>query len=224
MHDDNHLSDRSFLDGENQIIRDNMSLDTFLLLTLVRLLVWLFKALHEHTAHFIVKLERVEPHAEVAASAGSAMRRHARSGWFLLVGLALACSAVLPLGQRWEFALVAMIVLGVPHGALDGEIARPLLRPRFGRAWFPVFALPYLALFLVVMLAWRMAPVATLAGFLVASVWHFGSEHTASGDPLGVLLRGAMPIALPVLIHPAATAGVFAAMAGVAMPLMPSWL
>jgi hypothetical protein len=152
------------------------------------------------------------------------MRRHARSGWFLLVGLALACSAVLPLGQRWEFALVAMIVLGVPHGALDGEIARPLLRPRFGRAWFPVFALPYLALFLVVMLAWRMAPVATLAGFLVASVWHFGSEHTASGDPLGVLLRGAMPIALPVLIHPAATAGVFAAMAGVAMPLMPSWL
>ncbi len=74
------------------------------------------------------------------------------------------------------------------------------------------------------MLAWRMAPVATLTGFLVASVWHFGSEHTASGDPLDVILRGAMPIALPVLIHPAATAGVFAAMAGVAMPLMPSWL
>jgi len=94
----------------------------------------------------------------------------------LLAGPALALSALVPPDAQCLGALLAVIVLGVPHGALDGEIARSLLRPRFGWAWFPIFSLPYLVLFALVLVAWHLAPVPTLAAFLAASVWHFGLE------------------------------------------------
>ncbi len=141
----------------------------------------------------------------------------------LLAGLALALSALMPLAGQYVCALLAVIVLGVPHGALDGEIARSVLRPRLGWAWFPVFALPYLALFALVLLAWRLAPEPTLAAFLGVSVWHFGSED-APGAHLEAVVRGGLPIAVPVLAHPAATMAVFAAIAGTPLPQPPGWL
>ena len=87
----------------------------------------------------------------------------------LLAEPALAAASLLPPGQRMVAALVVIIALGVPHGALDGELARTALRPRFGLAWFGVFALPYLGLSVVVLLAWHFAPLSTLAAFLAAS-------------------------------------------------------
>jgi len=133
----------------------------------------------------------------------------------------LALTALMPLEAQRVAALLAIIVLGVPHGALDGEVARSLLRPRFGRAWFPVFSLPYLSLFALVLLAWRLAPASTLAAFLAASAWHFGSENGSDARPgacIDVLVRGGLPIAVPMLIHPAATTAVFATVA--ATPLL----
>lgn len=119
--------------------------------------------------------------------------------------------------------LATVILLGVPHGALDGEIARPLLRPRFGWAWFPVFAVPYLGLVAGVLALWRIAPVATLAGFLAASVWHFGSEDTGPRR-LEAVVRGGLPVALPVLLHPGATAALLGTVAMSPMPWPPAWL
>ena len=119
--------------------------------------------------------------------------------------------------------LAVIILLGVPHGALDGEIARPLLRPRFGPAWFLVFALPYLGLTACVLAAWRVAPAATLAGFLAASVWHFGVED-AGEKPLAAAARGGLAVAVPVLVHPAATAGFLGTVTLTAMPHLPGWL
>lgn len=66
-----------------------------------------------------------------AAAAGPV----ALPSWFhpaLIAGPALAVTSVLPPGDQTIAALVAIIVLGVQHGALDGEIARAILRPRFG--------------------------------------------------------------------------------------------
>lgn len=132
----------------------------------------------------------------------------------MLAGVAVAFTAVWPWPVAWPWVIAVLIVLGVPHGSLDAEIARALLCPRFGKAWFGVFALPYLSLFVVVMVAWRLAPIGTLAAFLAASVWHFGKEDAAGGDVLEALFRGGLPIALPMLVHPAATAFVFATIAG----------
>ncbi len=141
----------------------------------------------------------------------------------LLAGPALALSALVPPDAQCLSALLSVIVLGVPHGALDGEIARFLLRPRFGRAWFPIFSVPYLALFALVLLSWHLAPIPTLAAFLAASVWHFGSED-APGTRLEAVVRGGLPIAVPVLAHPAATTAVFAAIAAAPLPQPPEWL
>ena len=139
-----------------------------------------------------------------------------------VVALLAASQAASP-GWRTLIAVAVIAVMGVPHGALDGEVARPVLRPRFGRAWFAVFSLPYLALFAVVLLAWRLAPELTLAGFLAASVWHFGVED-AGPDKLAACARGGLPVALPVLLHPAATARFLGTISLDPAPSLPAWL
>jgi len=165
-----------------------------------------------------------------AAGVGPGWAHFRQTSWELAarwvlpsLGVLLAVASLLPpaLGQVTVLAIV--IAFGVPHGALDGEIARPLLRPVLGFAWFGVFALPYLGLSAFVLLAWHWAPVITLAAFLGFSVLHFGIED-AGLDPLAIVVRGGLPIALPVLLHPAATAAVFGAVAGVPMPVPPLWL
>ncbi len=165
--------------------------------------------------------ERCIPRArEVARGQGN------DPGPFRFLGLVLgvlATSSLLGHEAQWLVALAAIILLGVPHGALDGEIARPVLRPRLGAAWFGAFALPYLGLVACVLLSWQRAPVITLAGFLLLSAWHFGRED-AGPPPLEALARGGLPIALPVLFHPAATALVFHTVSGAPMPHVPVWL
>ena len=142
----------------------------------------------------------------------------------LLAGVTLTLSAALPPGAQYVCALTTIVVLGVPHGALDGEAARTALRPRFGRAWFPVFSIPYLGLSALVLLAWRWAPGFTLAAFLAASVWHFGTEDAEDGDGLEVTVRGGLPIAVPTLAHPEATAALFQTVAVAPLPQLPDWL
>jgi Brp/Blh family beta-carotene 15,15'-monooxygenase len=137
--------------------------------------------------------------------------------------LALIASATLPHEASWLVALAAVIVLGVPHGALDGAVAAPLLRPRYGRTWFGMFAVPYLGLSALVLLVWQVAPMTTLANFLAVSVLHFGEEDAGPGRPFEILVRGGAPIALPALLRPEETAEVFAVVARVSMPLLPEW-
>ncbi|MFD6320822.1 Brp/Blh family beta-carotene 15,15'-dioxygenase [Methylorubrum thiocyanatum] len=120
-------------------------------------------------------------------------------------------------------ALAFVIVLGVPHGALDGAVAAPMLRPRYGRIWFGVFALPYLGASALVLLAWQAAPLATLAGFLALSVLHFGEEDAGPGRPVEALVRGGLPIALPALLQPEETARIFAVVTRIPLGELPAW-
>lgn len=143
----------------------------------------------------------------------------------LLAGPVLAASAALPPHEAMLTALSGIIVLGIPHGALDGEIGRTILRPRFGWCWFGVFAIPYLGLSALVLLAWHIEPALTLALFLAASVWHFGTEDGASGGRgLGIAVLGGLPLAAPILLHPTATIAIFSGIAGVPQLEMSNWL
>ncbi|ACA15098.1 hypothetical protein M446_0536 [Methylobacterium sp. 4-46] len=141
-----------------------------------------------------------------------------------VLAIAFALTGALPVPTRWEGVTALVLLFGVPHGALDGEIARPLLRPRFGRLWFPAFALPYLGLSALVLACWRVAPLATLAGFFALSVWHFGSEDAGPGRPIEALVRGGLPIAVPSLLHPDGVARLFSAVTGVPLGESPTWL
>lgn len=139
------------------------------------------------------------------------------------VALSLVASAALPREASWAVALAFVIVLGVPHGALDGAVAAPMLRPRYGRIWFGVFALPYLGASALVLLAWQVAPLATLAGFLALSVLHFGEEDAGPGQPVEALVRGGLPIALPALLQPEETARIFAVVTRIPLGKLPAW-
>lgn len=140
------------------------------------------------------------------------------------LGVALAGVALLPPEAGTLAALAAIIGLGVPHGALDGEVARGALRPRVGRGWFALFAPPYLATSALVLAAWHVAPLTTLALFLAVSVWHFGAEDAGPGSALALVPRGGLPVAVPVLVQPHATAALLGGFAGVPLPAIPPWL
>lgn len=146
------------------------------------------------------------------------------SSWLAALAAGLVAGTLLPSGPAAIVTLAVIIVLGVPHGALDAEVARPALRSRFGQMWFLVFAVPYLGLSALVLAAWVLAPLLTLAAFLAVSAFHFGEEDAGPGLSLEMLLRGGLPIAVPVLLQPAATATLLGTVALRPMAGPPAWL
>lgn len=111
------------------------------------------------------------------------------------------------------FVAVAIVVLGVPHGALDTIFARELYGLSSGGAWLR-FGFVYLSLAAAVVALWSYFPLVFLLGFLLISVAHF------SGDPEGEvpwvirLLHGGAIIFLPLLRHPEEIAVLFALLVG----------
>jgi beta-carotene 15,15'-dioxygenase len=110
--------------------------------------------------------------------------------------------------------LVSLIVLvGVPHGALDPAYFSLSSQGASRRRWL-VFAARYVALAAAVLVTWLMWPLAALGAFLVMSAFHF------SGDPIGGAsgpiraLQGSAVIVLPALWHAAETQATLAYLAG----------
>ena len=102
---------------------------------------------------------------------------------------------------------VLVAVVGLPHGAADHRFARPRLEPVLGIAWLPVFLAGYLAIAVVVVCGWFVAPAATMLAFFLASAWHFGAEEPRL--PVGPRLlrpvfrfaRGGLVIWMPLVFH-----------------------
>ena len=111
-------------------------------------------------------------------------------------------------------AATAAVIAGVPHGAVDHRVARPLLRPRLGRAWFAAFTVLYLGAAGAVLAGWAVAPAASLLVFLTLSVIHFGAEDANGRGRLAIVVRGGAPVALPILWHPDRTERFFAVLGG----------
>ena len=127
---------------------------------------------------------------------------------WLLLGMVLAC-----------------MVGGLPHGAMDSWIGAWWLRPRLGRWWWLPFSIGYVAIAALVVVLWRAFPVPSLVTFLGLSFLHFSlnqAESTPSfhGTPLRgwkdgfAIWRGTCVIVGPILLHPAATADIFGALTG----------
>ena len=137
--------------------------------------------------------------------------------------LTLVLTAVLltfgPISLWSQIILLAIgvSVIGIPHGAMDHRIAERLLQARIGRLWAPVFALGYLSLVILVVLAWPFNPKGTLIGFLLVSVVHFGLGDTEAIDGSESKMRkyaaaiayGLLPVGLPIAFHPTGVAMLF---------------
>lgn len=143
-------------------------------------------------------------------------RAHHTQAVALLLCAVIVTTAVVPTAARPAIAIqvvalvVAVAVFGIPHGALDPLVGRRWLAPRLGPRWWAPFHAAYLLLAGVVVLGWIRAPAVTLVAFLSASVVHFGlGDVVRQRSPRGlawaeVLVRGAAPITVPALAHPAA--------------------
>ena len=157
------------------------------------------------------------------------MRVQSALAALLMTGFCAAALAGVRFGMGAQVGvlLAGIVLVGFPHGAFDHLVARPLLRPRLGRRWWVPFGLGYVGLAGLVWLAWTASPALTLAGFLAASVLHFGLCDAEDGLAprrmpmvVPVLAYGALPVLLPAALHPADAAPVLAALGEVPVAAM----
>jgi len=123
------------------------------------------------------------------------------------------------------FALAAVMLIGLPHGAFDGAIAFCL---GFGRSTGKIigFMVMYLLLAGLSALIWSVSPVFALAAFLGLSIMHFGSgdtEHLFQPGPhiaqLGlkacqILVHGGIVTILLPVFHTVEVSKLFIILAG----------
>ncbi len=110
------------------------------------------------------------------------------------------------MGAQAVALAVLVSVVGMPHGGLDHRVGRALLRPTLGPRWAVAFAALYLGAMAVVVLGWYLAPLPTLAGFVLLSAVHFGTADAQPGAPGGLAraaLLGGMVVWVPALFQPA---------------------
>jgi Brp/Blh family beta-carotene 15,15'-monooxygenase len=95
---------------------------------------------------------------------------------------------------------ILIVLLGVPHGALDTVFAQRLHGVR-GVAGWCVFTLAYLALMALVAGLWKVVPALFMIGFLVVSALHFSGDPVIGTPVLSRLLYGGAILILPALLH-----------------------
>lgn len=123
------------------------------------------------------------------------------------------------------FALIAVMLVGLPHGAFDGAIAFFLGAGR-SAVRMTGFVIGYSLLAGLYVWFWYLAPMPALAGFLILSIIHFGSGDIQPLDPgpsawAGKALKmvrifthgGVVGIVLPSL-HPQEVARLYAVLTG----------
>ena len=116
---------------------------------------------------------------------------------------------------------VAVVVTGMPHGAIDHLVAAQLYGLDVTWADQAKFYGGYLALMALYGAFWVVAPVWSLWVFLVMTMYHFGQADLAYWDlspvpaRLVYLSRGLFLIGLPIAAFPGAVDPIFDAIAGV---------
>ena len=119
--------------------------------------------------------------------------------------------------------LLGTVFLALPHGALDHlvPVRSGLLWAR--RPWpFALYLLGYLSLAALYFGLWLLAPQVAFVGFLLLTVLHWGQgdgrflelslgrrRPTRWGALTTLLLRGMLPIALPLLAFPDSAASLY---------------
>ena len=104
--------------------------------------------------------------------------------------------------------VVIVIVLGVPHGALDTLFARQYWQLETINKWL-LFLLCYTGLASAVVVFWMFQPLLFFISFLVVSIVHFSDDLQAGTGLITRLLYGGAIIVLPTLFHAQQIAQIF---------------
>lgn len=120
-------------------------------------------------------------------------------------GLVLAALLLLLLqnssGASWLpfLAANAMLVFGLPHGALDLALLRKVAGAGQKSTALMLFA--YLGLAGFVYLIWLASPAVALAGFLVIAAFHFAEDWADDLPPIMALGSSIAVLTAPALLH-----------------------
>ena len=123
-------------------------------------------------------------------------------------------AAGVPLGgpAATGLACVAILILGLPHGALDLSLIRRA-GTRGARGLVPLIGF-YLACAAATWAVWRIAPIAALVLFLAIATAHFAEDWAETGSSfLSLTLAGSL-LAAPALLHRPALREIFTALTG----------
>lgn len=137
---------------------------------------------------------------------------------FFILGISLTISGLL--AGVWQILplVLSVLLFGLPHGALDHLIALGLAKRRLRPAPLAVVLTLYTLVAASVCLLWIVAPLVAAIGFLTLTVYHWGKadlafEQLRDGECAAAtvrpihqfthgLLRGLLPIGLPLVAHP----------------------
>jgi Brp/Blh family beta-carotene 15,15'-monooxygenase len=131
---------------------------------------------------------------------------------FLITTAVLVIAALFGhrLGPTTTLALLVagVVVLGLPHGALDPMVARKAFEDHrfFGGI---VFYAIYLSIVLAYAILWLRFPTIGLSGFLLISAYHFGSDWYPRGSALTRCAYGLTIVTLPAMLHGGEVARIF---------------
>ncbi len=144
--------------------------------------------------------------------------------------LAIACTLGLRIPEAVQYIpfAVSLVLLGLPHGALDHLVlSRIARRAPDARAVLAIVALYFMVGGTVVTL-WYLSPAIAFVGFIAMTWFHWGqgdvfveATRVDAGRPSGVtrvgmlVVRGALPMVVPLIAFPTVYLNVFRDTTGV---------
>ena len=148
-----------------------------------------------------------------------AFRRRHTVAVIVLLAVFLGASPFIPsipLAMQLTLLAAAVIVCGLPHGALDLNLVRGATDG--SRMTLATAVGLYLMAAGIVLAVWVFAPAAALFGFLLIAVIHFGLGDTEDlrgpQRAIEVIARGGFAGIAPFVFHPSTTRDLFALLVG----------
>ena len=126
---------------------------------------------------------------------------------------------------RYPVLTLAMITVGIPHGAVDHIISADLYNLSNSIADQALFYLPYLALMLLMGVIWYLSPPVGFCIFLACTIYHFGQADlfylsvSSTLKNLLYLSRGFMIISLLIFVNPQVSFPIMETIAGLNLPM-----
>ena len=118
---------------------------------------------------------------------------------FLLGSVTVLCAAIWAVEQSSLLILVCSVLIllaGLPHGAYDWVI----MRAHYGKERLVSAVAAYVALVLLVIALWLVAPQTLLIVFLAYSAYHFGDSDLPNASRLHQVSWGLAIVGLPGLL------------------------
>jgi len=151
------------------------------------------------------------------------------AGVFFIIGIALTISGLL--SGVWQILplVLSVLLFGLPHGALDHLVALGLAKRRLQTAPLAVVLTLYTLIAASVCAVWIITPLIAAIGFLVLTIYHWGKADLAFEQLRDTgcctaasrifqfthgLVRGLLPIGLPLVAHPESASAFMSACLG----------